>query len=105
MDYPSRPRTIEESMCVFLFNTEKPRLTIRVRWHSGDIVGGEIVVRHRNKIFLKNKIPHGNDDAVYGYCHALVDIFSKLGCIIAMPKCLEMDPLSSVSTFNKTRED
>ncbi|MFH1098544.1 MAG: hypothetical protein V1723_01285 [Candidatus Uhrbacteria bacterium] len=76
------------------------KLKIFVRWDkSHDDAGGRVEVQHGEFIGELVTVWHefvtvwskpcGNNERVYGYCMALVDMFRSQGHEISMPLCLQ----------------
>lgn len=78
---------------------QKPKFKLFVRWnHSHDDAGGTVeLAKDGNTIWSR---PCGNNDRVYGYCMALVDILRAMEHNITMPNCLQRHICP-----DRTRED
>ena len=67
------------------------KLKIFVRWDkSHDDAGGTVEVKQGECEFVTVwSRPCGNNERVYGYCMALVDMLRFRGHEVDMPKCLQ----------------
>ncbi|MBI5077085.1 hypothetical protein HZB94_01770 [Candidatus Falkowbacteria bacterium] len=65
------------------------KLEIFVRWDkSHDDAGGRVEVQQNEFVTVWSR-PCSNNERVYGYCMALVDILRFQGHEIDMPHCLQ----------------
>lgn len=77
------------------------KLKIFVRWDkSHDDAGGKVEVMQEGEIVTVWSRSCNNNDRVYGYCMALVDMLRFQGHEIAMPQCLQRH-----LCLNRERED
>ena len=76
------------------------KLKIFIRWDkSHDDAGGKVEVMQDQFATVWSR-SCGNDDRVYGYCMALVDMLRFQGYEIDMPNCLQRH-----LCLNRERED
>lgn len=80
---------MENKLTVLRPGTEKSTLQLFVRWDKDHHdAGGTIeLVRDGEEVVLSR--PCYNNDRVYGYCAALVDLMRASGYHINMPYCLQ----------------
>jgi hypothetical protein len=77
------------------------QLKLFVRWNRNHHdAGGTVELTEEGKTLFTSSPPCGNDERLYGYCRAIVDMMKAIGHTIEMPNCLQghLGP-------NRNRED